>query len=145
MPLLVRSLLARAPACLHCSGTRIRRSTQSYGMIVGALFVAVHCQECGRRFPLPRHVAATHVTLYSRIPAAAPNKKAVESALTQVLGLVPGDWAVEVRAAREDDRWLVQVRRPGAGPIRSLVPRDASAEVACEQVREALRREGLIG
>jgi transcription elongation factor Elf1 len=145
MPLLVRSLLARAPACLHCNGTRVRRSTQVYGTFVGVLFVAVRCQECGRRFPLPRRVAATQVTVYNRMPASATNKNAVEGALRRALASVPGEWTVEVRAAHDNDRWLVQMRR-GGGQVRVLtLPRDASAEIVYDQAREALRCEGLIG
>jgi hypothetical protein len=147
MRFLVRSLLARSPACLACNGTRVCRSSQRYGTITGAVFVAVRCQECGQRFPLPRHVARSHVTLYSRIPATAANKAAVERALGDALRIVPGDWAVEVRNAHDDDRWLVNiVRRPGGGTIRlSLVPRESSADVVHDRVTDALREEGLLG
>lgn len=145
MRLLVRSLLARSPACLVCNGTRVRRSSRAYGVVLGALFVALRCQECGRRFPLPRRIARTRVTMYSRIPVSAPNKRAVESALREALATVPGTWTVEVRPARQDDRWLVHISRPDGAVIRvPLLPRDANADVVFEKVDGALRQHGMI-
>jgi hypothetical protein len=144
--LLIRSLLARAPECLLCSGTRVRRSSQAYGPLMGAVFVAIRCQECGRRFPLPRRVARTEVTLYSRIPTRAANKSAVETALRDALLSVPGAWTVEVRPNPQDDRWLVTLSRSGGNAIRlSLVPSDAQADGVYEETRAALRKEGLLG
>lgn len=145
MSLLVRSLLARAPTCLLCNGTRVRRSSQRYGRIAGALFVAVRCQECGRRFPLPRRVARTDVTIYSRIPATAAYKQPVEAALREALASVPGTWSVEVRPHADDGRWLVNITRPGGGTIRlSLTPGEAEAGAAYGKVRTALAKEGLV-
>jgi hypothetical protein len=112
---------------------------------MGAVFVAIRCQECGRRFPLPRRVARTEVTLYSRIPTRAANKSAVETALRDALLSVPGAWTVEVRPNPQDDRWVVTLSRSGGNAIRlSLVP-SAQADGVYEETRAALRKEGLLG
>jgi hypothetical protein len=141
----MRSLLARAPACLLCHGTRVRRSSRSYGTILGALFVAVRCQHCGRRFPLPRRVARTEVTVYSRIPAHAPNKGAFESALREALRSVPGSWSDEVRPDRQSDRWFVHIWRPDGETIRvGQLPRDVAGDVVLERIGHALRQRGVI-
>jgi hypothetical protein len=145
-PLLIRSLLARTPSCLLCNGKRVRRSSRAYGPIVGALFVAVRCQECGRRFPLPRRVAATRVRLESGIASTAPNKSAVESALQDALRSIPGDWLAEIRTAVDEGRWLVRIQGPGGATIRlSVIQQETTPDIVYDRVREALHKEGLIG
>jgi len=144
MSLLVRSFLARDPVCLLCNGTRIRRSSRPYGTVMGAVFVAVRCQECGRRFPLRRRVASTRVTLVNRVATAQPNRKAIEGVVEDALRSVPGDWVVEIRAG-QDPRWLLSIRRPGRGDIRlALAPDMTAADQVYERVRESLRKEGLV-
>lgn len=141
LSLLVRSLLARAPVCLLCQGTRVRRSRQNYGRLAGTLFVAVRCQDCGRRFPLPRRVAATQVTLYSRIPASAPDKQVVESALRDALRDVPGRWAVEIRP--QADGWGMSIWPPDDGVIRlSLTAQHMKPGDVYARVRDALAKNG---
>jgi len=111
---------------------------------MGAVFVAVRCQECGRRFPLRRRVASTRVTLVNRVATAQPNRKAIEGVVEDALRSVPGDWVVEIRAG-QDPRWLLSIRRPGRGDIRlALAPDMTAADQVYERVRESLRKEGLV-
>jgi hypothetical protein len=143
MHLLVRSLLARDLTCLLCGAQRVRRSSRPYGTVIATLFVALRCQECGQRFPMPRRVGGTRVTVWSRIPPSDPAKGPVEAAIQEALRAIPGRWTVEVRHAAGGERWFVSFSRPG-GLRLSLTSREQHAESVYDGVQDALRKQGLI-
>jgi hypothetical protein len=105
--------------------------------------VALRCEDCGTRFPLPQRLGTTRTRLRSELPQEHPLKESIEGRLLAALDGVPGKWGIDVLSASDSARWLIRMRGRGS-VLRLSLPMDRlSPEAAFGAVREALVRAGL--
>ncbi len=68
----------------------------------------------------PVGLECSRVVLYSEIPADDPVKHAVEEALREVLGRLPGSWSARILLSRGGGRWLFLLAREQDDLSRTL-------------------------
>lgn len=68
----------------------------------------------------PAALERSRVVLRSEIPDDDPVKHAVEEALREVLGRLPGSWSARILLARAGSRWLFLLAREQDGLSRTL-------------------------
>jgi hypothetical protein len=144
LTLVLRALGARDVHCARCGSERVHRSGRPYGRLVRTLgLVALRCEDCGRRFPVPRRLGSTHVLLRSELAGDDPMKEAVETDLVAALDTRPGYWLVTVGPGTESGRWQVALRGRGRVVRLTISPGEQESPDVMEAVRAGLRSEGL--
>jgi hypothetical protein len=78
------------------------------------------------------------VLAIGRIPDSHPKREAIETAIHEVLGTVPGDWFVRVSPSVAS--WTLSVRRVSDGFRRTLLlgPDQLTAERVASELQQAL-------